>query len=57
MKKTNIYKKVGLVLMLILFGIVCGFGLDKESWAIGLPGALGIAYAGCALFTKWITED
>ena len=50
-------KKVGLILLLILSGFVCGLGIDKESCAIGLPGGLGIAYVGCALFTKWINEN
>lgn len=51
------YKKIFFVLLLILFGAVCGIGLDKESWAIGLPGGLGIAYSFGALFTNWIQEN
>lgn len=50
-------KKVGLILLLILSGFICGLGVDKESWAIGLPGGLGILYVCCVLFTKWINEN
>ena len=54
-KKT--IKRMGLVLLLIASGVACGIGMDVKSWAIGLPGFLGISYAVIALIIDCAESD